>query len=140
MQEYFIDNEAAMLKFGGELAKFCRPGAIIFLQGRLGAGKTTLVRGMLRALNFTGAIKSPTYTLVESYMLPSLQLFHFDLYRLKHPQELLDIGLEDYLQPNAVCLIEWPEKALAILPKASISCTIEIPGDGIGRKIIIGGR
>ncbi len=136
-KEYFIDNEAAMLEFGATLIKFCHPGAIIFLQGSLGAGKTTLVRGLLRALNFTGTIKSPTYTLVESYVLNSLRLFHFDLYRLNHPQELWDIGLEDYLQPDAVCLIEWPEKAAMILPKPNVSCTIEIPKDGIGRKVLM---
>lgn len=126
-----------MLKLGGDLVKFCHPGAIIFLHGPLGAGKTTLVRGMLRALGFAGNIKSPTYTLVESYILHTFQVFHFDLYRLKHPQELLDIGLEDYLQPNAICLIEWPEKAAAILPKATISCTIEISSDGLSRKIAV---
>ena len=125
MQAYFLADEAAMLKFGGELAQLCRPGAIIFLQGPLGAGKTTLVRGLLKALGYVGAIKSPTYTLVESYELSGMRLFHFDLYRLKHAQELLDIGLEDYLQPDAICLIEWPEKAAAILPTADISCTIQ---------------
>jgi tRNA threonylcarbamoyladenosine biosynthesis protein TsaE len=137
MQEIFIENETSMLQFGEQIAKFCRPGAVIFLQGELGAGKTTLVRGILRALNFHGVIKSPTYTLVESYHLAAGPLFHFDLYRLNNPQELLDIGLEDYLQPDAICLIEWPEKALSILPKPSISCTISFPDKGEGRKIII---
>lgn len=137
MQEYFLADEVAMLEFGRKLASLCRPGTIIFLQGPLGAGKTTLVRGLLKALGYTGTIKSPTYTLVESYQLRGMPLFHFDLYRLKHPQELLDIGLEDYLQPEAICLIEWPEKAAGILPKADISCTIEIPQAGIGRKIKI---
>ena len=126
-----------MLKFGSELAQNCRPGTIIFLQGDLGAGKTTLARGILRALGHTGAIKSPTYTLVESYEIGALRLFHFDLYRLNHPQELWELGFEDYLQPNAICLIEWPEKAAAILPKANISCTIEISKNGIGRKIVV---
>ena len=140
MQEYFLSDEAAMLKLGVELAPACQAGVIIYLQGPLGAGKTTLVRGILRALGYTGAIKSPTYTLVESYELEQTRFFHFDLYRLRNPQELWDIGLEDYLQPDAVCLFEWPEKAAEILPKADISCTIEIPADGIGRKIFIRGN
>lgn len=137
MQEFFLADEAAMLKFGGEWASVCRPGTIIFLQGTLGAGKTTLVRGLLRALGYQGTIKSPTYTLVESYVIDDLHLFHFDLYRIKNPQELLDIGLEDYLQPHVVCLIEWPERAEQILPRANIFCTIEIPKNGIGRKVVI---
>lgn len=131
----FAEDEEAMLRLGGELAQFCQPGAVIFLQGPLGAGKTTLVRGILRALNFQGVIKSPTFTLVESYDLAIGALFHFDLYRLNDPQELLDIGLEDYLQPEAICLIEWPEKALAILPKPSISCRITYAD--CGRKVDI---
>jgi tRNA threonylcarbamoyladenosine biosynthesis protein TsaE len=137
MTIYLISDEAAMLHLGATLAALCRPGAVIFLQGGLGAGKTTLVRGILNALGYTEAVKSPTYTLVESYQLKTLSVFHFDLYRLKHPQELLDIGLEDYLQPDAVCLIEWPEKALMILPTATISCMIEICPDGASRRVTV---
>jgi len=137
MPEHFIADEKAMLGLGGELARKLRPGMVVFLQGALGAGKTTLVRGILRALGYEGVIKSPTYTLVETYPLEEFNLFHFDLYRLGNPQELLDIGLEDYLQANAVCLIEWPEKAKQILPKADIFCTIEIPKTGVGRRIIL---
>jgi tRNA threonylcarbamoyladenosine biosynthesis protein TsaE len=137
MEEYFIENENAMLELGAQMAQFCRSGAIIFLQGPLGAGKTTLVRGMLKALHYHGKVKSPTYTLVESYNLPQKSLFHFDLYRLNSPQELLDIGWEDYLRPDAIIIIEWPEKASSILPKADFFCTIEIPKNGIGRRVRI---
>jgi tRNA threonylcarbamoyladenosine biosynthesis protein TsaE len=137
ISQIFLTDEAATLQCGQTLAAACQPGAVIFLHGGLGAGKTTLVRGMLRALGYTAAIKSPTYTLVESYQLGNLMIFHFDLYRLNRPQELLDIGLEDYLQPNALCIFEWPEKAEKILPSANISCTIEIPPNGVGRQITI---
>jgi tRNA threonylcarbamoyladenosine biosynthesis protein TsaE len=79
---------------------------------------------------------------VEGYEVKGLRLFHFDLYRLNHPQELLDIGLEDYCQSESICLIEWPEKAANILPAATLSCTIEIPANGVGRNIDVeeGGR
>lgn len=137
MGKYFIENETAMLELGKQLAQVCRSGMIIFLRGPLGAGKTTLARGILRGLSYAGMIKSPTYTLVESYELQAFTFYHFDLYRLKHPQELLDIGLEDYLHAQAVCLIEWPEKAAKILPKANILCTIEILEDGNGRNVTI---
>jgi tRNA threonylcarbamoyladenosine biosynthesis protein TsaE len=139
MQRYFLKDEAAMLELGAKLAAKCHAGIVIYLQGPLGAGKTTLVRGLLRALRYDGTIKSPTYTLVESYEINHIHFFHFDLYRLRNPQELLDIGLEDYLQPGSVCLFEWPEKAATILPKANISCTIDIPVDGVGRNITIRG-
>src|SRR5690606_367478 len=110
-------DELGLLNLGAELALASHPGEIIFLQGPLGAGKTTLVRGFFRALGYQGTIKSPTYTLVESYLINNQPYFHFDLYRLAHPHELFDIGFEDYLQINSICLIEWPEKAKEILPK-----------------------
>ncbi len=135
---HFIANERGMLDMGTELAQNCQPGAIIYLQGELGAGKTTLVRGFIHACGYSGQVKSPTYTLVETYSIKqNLQIFHFDLYRLNSARELLDIGLEDYLTNHGICLIEWPEKAENILPKAHISCRIEIPADGVGRKITI---
>ncbi len=137
IKEFFLKDESAMLQFGEKLQPFCQPGAIIFLQGPLGAGKTTLVRGLLQSMHCAERIKSPTFTLVESYMIGTLPIFHFDLYRLKSPRELLDIGLEDYLIPEAVCLFEWPEKAVQILPKPTVYCTIEIPENGQGRRIIL---
>lgn len=133
-KEYQIVDEEGMLAFGAELATLCKPGDVIFLHGQLGAGKTTLVRGFLKSLGYTGLVKSPTYTLVEPYHIAGHRIFHFDLYRLKNVQELWDIGLEDYLISDAICLIEWPEKAKDILPKAAISCTIEICKEK-GRKV-----
>ncbi|MBS0350666.1 MAG: tRNA (adenosine(37)-N6)-threonylcarbamoyltransferase complex ATPase subunit type 1 TsaE [Proteobacteria bacterium] len=137
MAEYFIKDQQAMLELGAKLAQSCQPGMILFLQGPLGAGKTTLVRGILKGLDYHGKVKSPTYTLVESYNLSQKTLFHFDLYRLNSPQELLEIGFEDYLRSDAMIIIEWPEKASSILPKADFFCTIAIPNDGLGRKVQI---
>lgn len=132
----FIPDESTLILWGKQFASQIKPGEIIFLQGQLGAGKTTLVRGILQGLGFQDAVKSPTYTLVESYVVKNnLTVFHFDLYRLHSSQELLDIGLEDYLTADSICLIEWPEKALDVLPKPTISCTIEIPKNKMGRLI-----
>jgi tRNA threonylcarbamoyladenosine biosynthesis protein TsaE len=93
---------------------------LLFLYGELGAGKTTLVRGLLRAASHHGAVKSPTYTLVEEYEVNGRRLFHFDLYRLKDPEELEWMGMDDYLSQNALCCIEWPEMGAGFLPTADL--------------------
>lgn len=128
MTSFEIDlaNESEMLAFGERFAACCDTTAVIFLQGQLGAGKTTLVRGILRGLGFKGHVKSPTYTLVEPYDLPSCSVFHFDFYRLRDPQELEWIGIQDYFRPNAICLIEWPELGGDHLPKPDLVCHIDL--------------
>lgn len=93
---------------------------LLFLYGELGAGKTTLVRGLLRAAGYEGAVKSPTYTLVEEYEVNGRHLFHFDLYRLKDPEELEWMGMDDYLNQNALCCIEWPQMGAGFLPMADL--------------------
>lgn len=125
-----LEEEAAMLAFGADLGQRLQPGTIIFLQGDLGAGKTTLVRGMLRGLGHEGAVKSPTYTLVEEYRLQGLRLYHFDLYRLGDPEELEYMGIRDYLDSESVALIEWPDKGAGILPRADLIIDIayQLPG------------
>jgi len=128
-----IDTPEAMEKLGENLARQFRPGLVIFLHGTLGSGKTTLVRGMLRGLGHDGAVKSPTYTLVEPYRLAGMPVFHFDLYRLRDPEELEFIGLRDYLEDGGVCLVEWAERGTALLPKPDLE--IEIEQSEAGRMV-----
>ena len=118
-------GEPAMLALGAELADDLRGGQLITLSGDLGAGKTTLVRGMLRGLGFEGRVKSPSYGLVERYDLPGLIVHHLDLYRLGDPGELDFLGLEDLLADDSVLLVEWPERAAGRLPAAHRRIEIE---------------
>lgn len=125
-----IPNEKEMLASGSRFATRCPARAIIFLQGDLGAGKTTWARGFLRGLNYLGLVKSPTYTLVESYEIDTQCIFHFDLYRVAEPKELVYIGLEEYVNRSAICLIEWPERGKGLLPKPDITLFIQIAANG----------
>lgn len=127
-QDAIIDNETQMEAFGFKLATSCAPGQSILLNGQLGAGKTTLVRGFLHGLGHKGHVKSPTYTLVETYNLNGMTINHFDLYRLNDPEELEFIGWRDYFHDKAINLIEWPEKASDLLPKPDWIITINILG------------
>lgn len=130
-----IENEAAMMAFGGKLADELEDGGIVLLKGDLGAGKTTLVRGLLRHLGHNGIVKSPTYTLVEPYDLKGRKVYHFDLYRLGDPEELEYMGGRDYWESGALCLIEWPEQAAGFLPEADL--ILEISYQDSGRSIKI---
>jgi tRNA threonylcarbamoyladenosine biosynthesis protein TsaE len=130
-----LATEADTLALGAELAVGVNPGMVVYLKGDLGAGKTTLARGILLALGVTDRVKSPTYTLVEPYIISSLYLYHFDFYRLRHPDEWVDAGFRDYFNPTAVCLIEWPEKAGTQLPAADM--TIELTADGDARNAML---
>ena len=109
-------------------------GGLVTLHGDLGAGKTTLVRGLLRSLGYTGTVKSPTYTLVEPYQVNGRDIFHFDLYRLADPDELEYMGIRDYLRADALCLVEWPEKAGHLLPPPDLCIYIE--HDGFARRVL----
>jgi tRNA threonylcarbamoyladenosine biosynthesis protein TsaE len=133
----FIADAQAMRDLGADLATQAKPGDVIFLHGNLGAGKTTLSRGFLQALGVKGSIKSPTFSLVESYQVHEMRIFHLDLYRIDDPRLLDDIGLEDYFMPDAICLVEWPEKADDLLQLPTYYCTIEIPHNGEGRWVTI---
>jgi len=120
----FLPDETATLTFGRRLAAVAAPGLYLALSGDLGSGKTTLVRGLLRGLGYTGKVKSPTYTLVEFYNLSKLDLYHFDLYRFNDPQEWLDAGFRDYFQPCNMCVVEWPERAQELLPTADLQVAL----------------
>lgn len=110
-----LPDDAATLALGARIARAIVPGLQIHLRGELGAGKTTLVRGLLRALGWIGRVKSPTYTLVEHYTISRLHLYHFDFYRFERPSEWLEAGLAEHFNTQAVCLVEWPERAGAAL-------------------------
>lgn len=125
-----MPDEAATLALGAAMARAVRPGMTIWLVGDLGAGKTTLTRGLLRALGFGGRVKSPTYTLVEIYPFSSFNLYHFDLYRFVDPEEWQDAGFREYFNPESICLVEWPEKGGAILPPPDLEIRLEMADEG----------
>lgn len=149
-KQFTLKDEEDTLDFGAALARatFLNPddaqtksgepgcrtmGAVIYLLGDLGAGKTTLTRGFLRGFGFHGAVKSPTYTLVEPYEFSLCKIYHFDLYRLTDPAEVQYLGIDDYFQQQNICLLEWAERGRDLIPAPDLS--ISLRGTGTGREI-----
>ena len=130
MTRLFLPDENATLALGAALAPGLAPGMVITLRGELGAGKTTLVRGLLRALGHAGRVKSPTYALVEVYEVSRLDFYHFDFYRFQDPREWIEAGFRDIFNGHSVCLIEWPERAAGLLPSPDLEITLTISGTG----------
>ncbi|HXF79318.1 MAG TPA: tRNA (adenosine(37)-N6)-threonylcarbamoyltransferase complex ATPase subunit type 1 TsaE [Usitatibacter sp.] len=125
-----LPDEAATLALGASLARAIEPGLVVYLKGELGAGKTTLVRGVLRELGWQGPVKSPTYTLVEVYAVSRLDLHHFDFYRFRDPREWIDAGFRESFNGLTTSLIEWPEKAAGLLPPADLEIALALQGTG----------
>ncbi|WP_226643420.1 tRNA (adenosine(37)-N6)-threonylcarbamoyltransferase complex ATPase subunit type 1 TsaE [Microbulbifer variabilis] len=130
-----LADEEATVACGEALGRAClasglQQGITLYLNGQLGAGKTTFCRGVLRAFGHHGAVKSPTYTLVEPYELGPQRVYHFDLYRLGEAEELEFMGVRDYFAPHSLSLVEWPERGVGILPEPDLELTLQVPDSG----------
>jgi tRNA threonylcarbamoyladenosine biosynthesis protein TsaE len=133
-----LEDEAATLELGARIAQCLAAGMRIYLHGDLGSGKTTLVRGLLQALGHVGPVKSPTFTLVETYNISNLYLYHFDFYRMKGADEWREAGFREAFAADAVCVVEWPEKA-GTLPAPDLAVQLHHAGSGRSVRLIAHG-
>ena len=132
MQDYTLDlkNDAATRMFAQTFSQNITTPCVIYLYGDLGAGKTTFAQGFLHGMGYEGVVKSPTYTLVESYIVVEKSIHHFDLYRFNDPEEWLDAGLDELYTSNSILLVEWPDKAAGILPASDIDLVLSVHNGG----------
>lgn len=135
MMDIQLESAEAQVAFGQRLARHLLAPCVLYLEGDLGAGKTTLARGVLRGLGHVGATRSPTYTLLEPYELDACRLYHLDLYRLGDPEELEYLGLRDLMGADALWLVEWPEHGQGALPPADVRLALSYADVGAGRRL-----
>lgn len=140
MLSWRIQGAEAQERFGALLAALLADGLIIYLEGDLGAGKTTLVRGLLRGLGHAGPVRSPTYTLLEGYQLAGRSIHHLDLYRLADPEELEYLGIRDICDGRSILLVEWPGKGVGVLPAADLVLRVRHAGAARILELIPCGR
>lgn len=137
MKEYQSFSEKETQKIGEDIAAHLKPGTVITLTGDLGAGKSVFARGIAKGLGISGPIPSPTFTILQEYVQGRIPLYHFDWYRIEDEEELYEIGVEEYLYGQGICLIEWPQKAEKVLPKEYISIKIVKGEEPNVRKILV---
>lgn len=130
----YLYNKIDTIKFGMALSKILLPGLIVYLRGNLGTGKTELIRALLHGAGYIGYVKSPTYTLAESYIITlagyRITVIHFDLYRMFNPEEFFEAGFREHFNKKNICIIEWPEKGESVLPIPDINITFMVVGHG----------
>lgn len=127
---HFLSDESETRRFGAGLVSCLKPGLVLYLRGDLGAGKTTLTRGLLEGLGVTGPVKSPTYSLVEIYPLTDFELYHFDLYRFTDPFEWEEAGFRECFHAQSICVVEWPDKGEGFVPVPDIIIDLSIAQQG----------
>jgi len=134
-----LHDEEATQALGAALARVLKPGLTIYLHGELGAGKTSLTLALLHAAGYQGRVKSPTYTLLEPYVIQlagqPIELMHFDLYRMNHPDEFIESGFRDFFSADRICVVEWPERAENLLPNADLDIFISVAAQGRGVEL-----
>lgn len=128
-RRFETESDAGTEALGARLAPGVSPGCWIYVRGPLGAGKTTFVRGLLHGLGHAGSVTSPTFTFIEPYVVGDLRVFHFDFYRVADPAELEFLGLRDYFDRAGICIVEWPERAGAVLPAPDLDVMIRYNND-----------
>lgn len=129
-RQAYLADEAATVAFGATLLPELTGAPVVFLRGQLGAGKTTLVKGILRALGHQGSVKSPTYTLLEPYEVGGRTVYHLDLYRIGDSEELDFIGIDELMDADAIKLVEWPERGTGRLPEPDVEIRLSLEGEG----------
>ncbi len=131
-RQLYLEGDAQTVNAGIQIGACLSAGMTVFLEGQLGAGKTTLTRGILQAFGYSGAVKSPTYTLVEPYEQLVTTIYHFDLYRLGDAEELEYMGIREYFDSGSICLVEWSERGLEYLPGPDVILALIPKKDGLG--------